>query len=242
MDALADRFHVLAPDTHGAGKGPAWPADRALALEDEVTWLEPVFSRARAPFSLVGHSYGGAVALIAAVHQPERVRALVLYEPTLFSLVDAAFTASNDVDGIRQTVERAVSALATGDRDVAAEHFIDYWMGKGAWRATPLARRGAIEAAIVNVHGWGQALFNETMPLLAFCALEMPVLLMVGKHSPPSARAVVSLLAQTLPNVELIAFEGLGHMGPVTHPEVVNRAIKKFLCRSAATCSPGAPQ
>ena len=38
---------------------------------------------------LVGHSYGAAVALIAALACPERVRALVLYEPTLFSLVDA---------------------------------------------------------------------------------------------------------------------------------------------------------
>lgn len=234
MDRLATRFHVLAPDTHGAGKGPVWPEDRALVLEDEVTWLEPVFSRAGTPFSLVGHSYGGAVALIAAVHQPERVRALALYEPTLFSLVDAAYLPPNDADGIRQTVERATTALAAGTRDVAAEHFIDYWMGKGVWQATPLARRGAIEATIVNVHGWGQALFNENTPLQAFCALEMPVLLMEGDNSPPSARAVVSLLAQTLPNVELLEFEELGHMGPVTHPEVVNRAIERFLCCNAA--------
>ena len=31
-ETLASCFHVLAPDTHGAGKGPAWPADRPLAL------------------------------------------------------------------------------------------------------------------------------------------------------------------------------------------------------------------
>ena len=229
METLASGFHMLAPDTHGAGKGPAWPVDRPLALREEVALLEPVFARAGTPFSLVGHSYGGAVALVAAVQAPQRVRALVLYEPTLFALVDAAFPPPNDADGIRQTVERAGAALATGNRGAAAEHFIDYWMGVGAWHATPQSRRSAIEGAVVNVQGWGRALFAEPTPLNALGALTMPVLLMVGQDSPASARAVAWLLAQTLPRVQTLEFEGLGHMGPITHPEVVNPAIQEFL-------------
>ena len=137
MDRLAPRHRVLAPDTHGAGRGPAWPTDRTLTLRDEVALLEPVFARAGAPFALVGHSYGGAVALLAALKQPERVNALVLYEPTLFALVDAASPAPNAVDGIRETVARATAALAAGDRGAAAEAFIDYLMRPGSWAAKP---------------------------------------------------------------------------------------------------------
>ena len=229
METLASEFHVLAPDTYGAGKGPAWPADRPLALRKEVALLEPVFARAGTPFSLVGHSYGGAVALVAAVQKPQRVRALVLYEPTLFALLDAAFPPPNDADGIRQTVERSGAALAEGNTGAAAEHFIDYWMGAGTWHATLQPRRTAIEAAVVNVQGWGRALFNEPTPLRALGALTVPVLLMIGKNSPASASAVARLLAQTLPCVETLEFEGLGHMGPITHPEVVNPAIQEFL-------------
>ncbi len=234
MERLAPRHRVLAPDAHGAGKGPAWPADRPLALADEVTLLEPIFARAGTPFSLVGHSYGGAVALVAAAQQPQRVHALVLYEPTLFALVDSAFAPPNDADGIRDAVERATSALQAGDRGAAAEHFIDFWMGVGAWRATPETRRGAIEAAVVNIQGWGRALFGEATPLEAFGALTMPVLLMVGRDSPVSARAVAHLLTRTLPHLETLEFDGLGHMGPVTHPEVVNAAIEDFFRRHAA--------
>jgi len=62
----------------GAGKGPAWPADRPHALTDEVTPLTPIFARTDKSFSLFGHSYGGAVALLAALPQPRSVRALVL--------------------------------------------------------------------------------------------------------------------------------------------------------------------
>ena len=74
MELLAPRFHVLAVDCYGAGKSPPRPKGRSIRLRDEVELLEPVFARAGGSFALVGHSYGGAVALIAALAQPQRVR------------------------------------------------------------------------------------------------------------------------------------------------------------------------
>ena len=231
MDRLAPRHRVLAPDTHGAGRGPAWPGDRVLTLHDEVALIEPVFTRADERFALIGHSYGAAVALIAALQRPERVHAMVLYEPTLFSLIDSASPMPNAADGIRQTVALAAAAVARDDHSAAAELFIDYWMGEGAWFAKPEAQRSAIEAAVVNVQGWSSALFDDTVQLAAFEALKMPVLLMQGSETTPSAQAVVTLLAQTLPRVELLTFQGLGHMGPVTYPAQVDEAIDSFLQR-----------
>src|SRR5688500_9461379 len=73
MDALAPAYHVLAADMYGAGKGPAWPTDRRVSLGDEVALLEPVFARAGESFIIVGHSYGAAVALMAALAQPGRI-------------------------------------------------------------------------------------------------------------------------------------------------------------------------
>lgn len=234
MERLAPRHRVLAPDTHGAGRGPAWPVDRPLALGDEVALLEPVFARAGTPYALVGHSYGGAVALLAALRQPDRVGALVLYEPTLFALVDAEHPPPNAADGIRETVRRSAAALAAGDPNAAAEAFIDYWMGAGAWRGKPEPQRLAIEAAIRNVQDWGHALFDEPTPLAAFSALRMPVLLMQGGQTTLSARAVSALLARTLPRVETVRFADLGHMGPLTDPAQVDAEIEDFLRRHLA--------
>lgn len=233
MERLAPGCHVLAADSHGAGKGPPWPAGRRLTLHDEAALLEPVLARAGTPLALVGHSYGAAVALLAALREPRRVDALVLYEPTLFSLL-AAGDSADAAAGIRHTVAAAVAALARGDPGAAAEHFIDYWMGAGAWAAMPQPRRAPIEASIVNVAGWAGALMDEATPLSAFQALQMPVLLMVGAQSPASSRSVARLLAGALPKVEVLDLEGLGHMGPVTHPERVNELIADFLGRRGA--------
>ncbi|MDM0107788.1 alpha/beta hydrolase [Variovorax sp. J22R24] len=229
MDRLAPEFHVWAVDSLGAGRSPAWPTDRKVALRDEVALIEPVLALAGERTVLVGHSYGAAVALIAAIVRPQRVRALVLYEPTLFALVDAEKPPPNAADGIRSAVAGAGAALDQGDSSEAARCFIDYWMGAGAWKHTPDARKGPIESSIVNVRNWAHALLTEPTPLSAFASMRFPVLCMTGRKSPDSSLAVTRLLARTLPNVQVVDFDSLGHMGPVTHPEVVNDEICRFL-------------
>lgn len=235
MELLAPKFRVLAPDSYGSGKSPAWPGERPLRLRDEVALIEPVLARAGEPLSLVGHSYGGTVALIAALAQPQRVRALVLYEPTLFALLDAESPPPNDADGIRAAVGGATAALDAGDLEGAAGQFIDFWMGAGSWALTPAARRGPIVNSIVNIRHWGSALFGEPTPLQAFATLRIPVLYLKGTQSPASSLGVARLLTRTLPQVEVVELAGVGHMGPVTHPELVNAAIARFLDRVSAT-------
>jgi pimeloyl-ACP methyl ester carboxylesterase len=226
---LGARYNVLAPDLYDAGDGPRWPSDRVIRLGDEVNRLDPVLAEAGERPVLIGHSFGGAVALMAALANPGRVRALVLYEPVLFSLVDAETPSPNAADGIRDAIAEAGLALDAGDPDAAAERFIDYWMGPGAWRQTPEGRKPAIRTSIANVRRWGHAVFSEPTPLRAFRSLKIPVLCLVGQHTRPSAQAVVRLLLSALPNGKCIELEGLGHMGPVTHPDVVNRVIETFL-------------
>ena len=233
MAELAAGFHVLAPDLFGAGGSPAWSGSRPLSLRDEAEFIEPVLAAAGSPLYLVGHSYGAAVALIAALANPGRVRAMALYEPTLFSLIDAEGPSPNAADGIRGVVAEVDAALDAGDLDGAAEAFIDYWLAAGAWRQTPASRKPAIAASMANAPHWGNALFREPTRLSAFESLDVPVLFMSGTRSTASALGVARLLTGALPRVRTLEFEDLGHMGPVTHPQVVNDAIARFFAAQA---------
>jgi pimeloyl-ACP methyl ester carboxylesterase len=234
MELVGGRLHVLAADSYGAGKSPPWPGKRPLTLGDEVELLEPVFARAGEPFVLVAHSYGAATALVAAVRRPERIRALALYEPVLFALLEADARAANDADGIRAAGAEAVAALERHDPVGAARCFIDYWMGPGSFDRMPQPRQDPIVASIGSLGAWGNALSTEPTPLEAISRLDVPVLLMTGADSPASSLGVARLLTRALPSAEVVRFEGLGHMGPVTHPEVVNEAIRAFLERVTA--------
>ena len=165
---------------------------------------------------------------MAALANPSRVRAIAIYEPTFFAVVDAQNPAPNAVDGIRNAVSAVKSALESGDPN-AARHFIDYWSGVGSWDSTPESRKPAIAESIKYLAGWAKAVMTEPTPASAFSALEMPILYMVGESSPDAAHAVARALVPNLPNARLVEFSGLGHMAPITDSSQVNAAIIEFL-------------
>jgi pimeloyl-ACP methyl ester carboxylesterase len=225
MDLLANRFHVIAADLYGCGKSSPWPEERPMWLDDQLDLLAPVFERAGDRFHLVGHSYGGAIALKAALRYRGRVLSLALYEPVLFALL------------MREAPESAAALEIAAVRDettnsdpaAAAERFIDYWMGRGTWAATAESRRAGLVSAVRAVTPEWHSAFYEPTPLEAFRAIEAPALLLTGTASTAAARAVARLVAGALPHVQVEELEGAGHMAPVTHPQRVNPLIERFL-------------
>ena len=85
MQSLQHRYRVIAPDLHGYGCGPDWATGSAPTLEREVELLADLFAELDGPMHLVGHSYGGAVAIKAAQIYGKRISSLSLYEPVIFS-------------------------------------------------------------------------------------------------------------------------------------------------------------
>jgi pimeloyl-ACP methyl ester carboxylesterase len=229
MERLAPHFHVLAPDSLGAGRSPAWPKEGRVLLQDEVRLLKPIFEMAGATFHLVGHSYGAAIALLAALTYPGRVASLSLYEPTLFSLLDEEAPGQEAGEGIRSAATDAAALVDAGQSLAAAERFIDYWMGPGSWSAMPPTRQQMVAGSMANIAGWAKALWEDNTPLQAFRSLDIPVLYMIGGRSPASSRGVARLLTAALPKVSIVEFDDLGHMAPVTDPDRINDAILQFL-------------
>ncbi|TFZ02271.1 alpha/beta hydrolase [Ramlibacter henchirensis] len=229
MEMLADRFRVVTVDSWGSGKSPEWPSDREIRLADEVALIEPLIASARGGVHLVGHSYGACIALKAALMHPAQVRSLSVYEPTIFALVDRDTPRPNRTEGIQQAVRASAACLDRGDGEGAARAFIDFWMGEGSFDRTPAERRPPIVDSVRNIRRWAHALLTEPATLEDLGRLRIPVLYMVGGRSPDSSHCVAERLVPVLANARRVDFPQLGHMGPVTQPEPVNRAIAGFL-------------
>lgn len=100
------------------------------------------------------------------------------------------------------------------------------------------ARAGEPFALVAHSYGAAAALVAAvTRPgrIRALAVYEPVLLSLLDEESPPSSLGVARLLTGALPGAEVVRFEGLGHMGPVTHPEVVNEAIRSFLERTAGS-------
>src|SRR6185295_16346028 len=91
IESLRGSFRLIAIDLMGYGDSAMSPASAGYRLDDEVRLVEGVLSRELRPgeaFHLVGHSYGGVIALqLASQAQARRVRSLSLFEPIAFHLL-----------------------------------------------------------------------------------------------------------------------------------------------------------
>lgn len=229
MDKMSDRWHVLAVDLYGCGNSPPWPDDRDMYLDDEIALLEPVFEAAGDTFHLVGHSFGGAIALKAALQNPRRLNSLIVYEPVLFSVLAAHNPGHPALREIMAVRDDTIQLASLGDLEAAAARFADYWLGRGAWAAMPEARRSALANAMRMVKAEWHAAFHEPAGLAAFASIDVSTLFLTGSRSPAAAKEVAKLLCGVLPRVRVCELEGLGHMGPITHSETVNEVIATFL-------------
>lgn len=213
--SLANRFDVLTPDLLGYAGGERWAAGRSASLDDEADHLEPLIDADGV--HLFGHSYGGAVALQIALRWPERVKSLTLYEPVRFALLLGGENreAAAQILGVARNI--AIDVMA-GDLAAAAERFVDYWSGPGAWQRLGARRQQGIAERMPKVNAEFEAAFGDTMPASRYRVLTMPLHLIGGTGSPLPARRVLDLLGARLPRHTRSALTGLGHMGPVEDP------------------------
>jgi pimeloyl-ACP methyl ester carboxylesterase len=233
---LSTRYRVLAPDFYGCGSTGGW-CQGAFSLAHEAEIAGALLQWAGGRVHLVGHSYGGAVALQMALRWPASVRSLALIEPAAFHLLREGDHA--DVEALAELTEAAgdlMNACAMGERGRGMAIFVDYWNGAGTWAAMPEGKRRALESRLDRVVLDFHATFEEPMRLRDCRPLGAPVLVVQGDVSPLPARRICARLARAWPGARLATVQGAGHMLPMTHPERANALIAAHL--DAASAAP----
>jgi pimeloyl-ACP methyl ester carboxylesterase len=226
---LAAGSRVVVPDLIGSGRSAPLPEGAPFRFTDDVDVVTRLLSRLGAPAHVIGHSYGGLIALHAALRLstgPARVRSLAVYDPVAFGVLEPARDA--DALGDLERVSFAWGA-SPSEHEAWLRSFVDYWSGEGAWARL----RDGVRAEFVRV-GWvahegARTLVADATRGDAYRALDVPVLLMSGDDSPLAVRRVVARLGENLPRARVAHVAGAGHMGPLTHPRPVNALIAAHL-------------
>lgn len=220
---------VVAPDLPGHGAQPLWDGKGdmvGLNLAMAEGLAEGLVQSQGGPIDLMGHSFGGVVALMLGLKRPELLRSLTLIEPVLFA---AAQAQSPDV--FAQTEANFAQmqvAIAAGDDEGAVALFLDEWGMGLPYRVLPKRQRDYARERLPLVLAPNQTLMQDAWGLLAanrLEALRLPVLLVEGDKSPPVVAAINDHLARRLPQVTRLQVAGAGHMLPLTHPAQIAPAL-----------------
>lgn len=227
---LDRRFHCVMPDQWNCGCSDPWPGDGPFTLAEEAAPIVAIIDRIGVPVHLVGHSYGGGVALRVARERPGMIRSLTLIEPSVFHLLHGVGPEEQElyreISRVAETVRRAVNS---GDFWGGMSRFMDYWNGDGAWSSVPADVRLKLSRRLGKVALDFRALFEEPASLDDYAALSFPTLIVCGERSPAPSRRIVGMLKDAMPDVRVEQIKGAGHMSPLTHPDAVNQAIARHL-------------
>jgi len=227
---LSQGLDVVSYDRRGHGESQGPPRRRPVR-DDAEDLAELLRSVDRYPAHVVGHSYGGAVALRLAIDQPELVRSVALHEPPFLGLLDDAEgplrAAGADV---RAAVEAIRAQVHAGDRAGAARQFVTRFSSDPtAWdRIDPDARERFVRYA----DRWAEEIGDPeaTAPSRgALQELDLPVLITTGERSPALFPAIERALAGCLRNATCRTLAGAGHLPQLTDPAVYAGALVTFL-------------
>ncbi|MBY6063361.1 alpha/beta fold hydrolase [Pseudidiomarina sediminum] len=225
IQALQNDFDCIGVDLLGYGSAPKADLAKgeAFRFEDELTRVvEGVKGLiGTQPIALVGHSYGGALALKIAFEQHLDVRALAMFEPVAFHLLEADEPA-------RVEIEAIAAQMHQHDALAATTAFVDYWNFPGFFAGLPAKMQQLMASQASKVALDFAALMGEPHAPSAYQHMNLPVLLLTGSHTQQSAKRVAEQLLQVLPKVDHQQLD-CGHMGPLTHPQLVNPLLIAFL-------------
>jgi pimeloyl-ACP methyl ester carboxylesterase len=220
---LAATHHVLAPDLLGYGASSPWPVGTPFHLNQDVAMLETLLDALDRPAHLVGHSYGGLLALKLALSRRARVSSLALFEPVVFGVLDEQ--SDGEARAAIRLVQNEYRADERGADDRWLGGFVDWWNGAGAWNKLGEEARASFRAVGWKVYQEVLSTTTDTTDRATFATIEVPALVMGGELTAATERRVVDKLAKALPRARLEIVSGAGHMAPITHAAIVNTAI-----------------
>lgn len=225
---LAEHFRVVAMDYYGFGYTERPKTVEEFSINAQLELIRHVMKAKRmGPATVLGHSYGGTLALLLAEFDRNLVERLVLI---------SAVSEFGDAPGwLRSPVTRWLGYTASRLLLSSPKRFRE--LQRRAYYRQEVLTPEVAEAyrARLLIEGLKETYFAFTAgmtsgasPDLNLTAVELPVLVMGGRYDGIVLLESARRLAAALPDARLLVLEQSGHSAPEEEPATVAAAIRKF--------------
>ena len=230
MASFAGHYRVIAISRryHWPNSPPGKEAD--ASVETQADDLAAIIQALRiAPAHIIGHSYGGAVALNLTLRHPELVRTLVLAEPAVSGVL-ANSPENDDVLKESQALrEEMKEAFASGNPGRIVRTYAEHVAPGELEKASPVTR----EMLLANAPAF-QLDFTALRPPVT-CEgvrrITVPVLVVSGDRSPNGLRHIAEAAARCM-QAKLVKIPQATHWMQEDHARDFNDSVLEFLARS----------
>jgi pimeloyl-ACP methyl ester carboxylesterase len=241
LHALSGPFHVLASDARGHGFTTL--ETRAGLAKGWIVFRDDLLAFLRAstdsPVILAGHSMGAVTSLMAAAEHPDRVRALVLIEPVLFSV--PLWERLLATAGVRRPNKLEQGALRRREKFDSQDAIFGSYRGRGIFATWPdeMLRDYAAGGFLPDVGGairlacppwWEAEIYTAAPRHLDRLAprIRCPVTLLHGGRSQACPESEAVRFAKAHGRTRRVCVPRAGHFLPMEYPELVQDEIRRM--------------
>ena len=236
-----DRFRTAAINPSGYGETEAFDGPAPMTILDEA---EAVAAVIRAELSadaghdipegghLVGHSYGGAIALEVARHWPDLVVRLTLFEPAPYPLLreagEEALAAA--ITGENESFVAMVRGERPGGSAKAMAQYLDFFNNQpGFWRGLDNRAQAKMLLLAERLAACLNAVGHVDISREGLSKIEVPATVVHGAKSDRLHIRLSEIVSAALCDATLRSVPGAGHMMTLTHGEAVCVLIDESL-------------
>jgi proline iminopeptidase len=244
MDRLAEQFRLIYYDQRGRGKSTENVLPEDVTLRSEMEDLERVREYFRLEsIALLGHSWGGLLALEYALRYPERVSHLILMNAAPvshgdFLLLQERRRERPAADLARLKAIASSAAYQQGDPDTVAEYYRSHFQATlrqpeqlerliRSLRSS-FTRKGILKARKIEKRLLNETWLSGTYDLLpALRGLNIPTLILHGEHDHIPLECAAHL-ATSIPGARFSVLNDCGHFSYLECPKEVGKEIDDF--------------
>ena len=228
IEALADDFRVISYSRQFNYPNAADHADLAdFSVAGEASDLARLIDHTQsAPAVVVGHSYGGLIALEFAHRYPEKIRKLILSEPPMLRLSGCEKWLSHTREAL---IDRSREAFATGDSGQVMTVLFEFFVGADIQDRVPPPVLESLHANLREIEALVHA--KEPFPDIG-TNVDIPVMLITAGNTMPMLECTNQRLLEAFPNATHLHLEQTDHNLWVTHTEPLANAVHDFASTS----------
>jgi pimeloyl-ACP methyl ester carboxylesterase len=223
---ITDQYTCYLMSLRGRGlSGPSDDLSREHLTADVTAFIDSIGE----PVGVVGLS-GGALLSLAAAEKTSSVSAVAAYEPPVFEVMSEDVAA-----GFKGTLQRMGEVAAREGRMAeAARTFLEFVTNKEELAvASEMKLSDALAPNVpVQLEEFPKVLEGGPSPThpAALATIDVPVLLLHGTRSEPHPWFIdgVRHVAAHVPNAQVRAIAGAGHLGPILEPAAVADELHRF--------------
>lgn len=244
LDRLSDSCRLIYYDQRGRGKSARDVRPQDVSLRSDIEDLESVRQHFRLEsITVLGHSWGGVLAMEYTLRHPNRVSRLILMNTTPASHDDFVLLRQDRRERAAADMEelkaRSSDALyQEGDPDTVAEYYRVHFRStlrqpEHLERVISTLRRSFTKESISKARAIEDHLVKETwlsrdydlLPKIKL--LCVPTLILHGDHDLIPVECAAHI-AQAIPGARFVLLNDCGHFSYLEHPEAVRKEVVGF--------------